>query len=73
MASPPGPITGVDFVTVPTNDFEAAVGFYGTTLGLPCSVKIPERHYAEFEAGPRPSAWSWPRTSPSATTPTSTR
>jgi hypothetical protein len=34
MASPPGPITGVDFVTVPTNDFEAAVGFYGTTLGL---------------------------------------
>ena len=52
MASSPGPITGVDFVTVPTNDFEAAVEFYGTTLGLPCSVKMPERHYAEFEAGP---------------------
>jgi len=29
MASPPGPITGVDFVTVPTNDFEAAVEFSG--------------------------------------------
>ena len=29
-------ITGVDFVAVPTNDFDASVRFYGETLGLPC-------------------------------------
>lgn len=51
-AMPATPITGVDFVTVPTNDLEAAVGFYGTALGLPCSVHMPERNFAEFEAGP---------------------
>ena len=44
-------ITGVDFVAVPTHDLEAAVEFYGTTLGLPCSVHMPERHFAEFETG----------------------
>jgi predicted enzyme related to lactoylglutathione lyase len=42
-------ITGVDFVAVPTHDLEAAVEFYGTTLGLPCSVNRPDRHFAEFE------------------------
>jgi len=46
-----GPITGVDFVSVPTRDIEAAVEFYGTTLGLPRSAYLPERHYAEFETG----------------------
>jgi predicted enzyme related to lactoylglutathione lyase len=49
---PTTPVTGVDFVTVPTNQFEAAVDFYGTKLGLPCSVNVPERKWAEFEAGP---------------------
>jgi len=44
-------ITGVDFVALPTHDLEAAVEFYGTTLGLPCSVHMPERHFAEFETG----------------------
>lgn len=44
-------VTGVDFVTVPTNDLEAAVAFYGTTLGLRCSVHMPERSFAEFETG----------------------
>lgn len=44
-------ITGVDFVTVPTNDLDAAVGFYGETLGLPRSVYMPERGFAEFETG----------------------
>jgi predicted enzyme related to lactoylglutathione lyase len=33
-------ITGVDFVSVPTRDFEAAV-----------SVYRPDRHFAEFETG----------------------
>jgi predicted enzyme related to lactoylglutathione lyase len=44
-------ITGVDFVAVPTHDLEAAVEFYGTTLGLPRSVYIKDRNYAEFETG----------------------
>src|SRR5688572_15144889 len=30
-------VTGVDFVSLPTRDFEAAVEFYGTRLGLPRS------------------------------------
>lgn len=44
-------ITGVDFVAVPTHDLEAAVEFYGTTLGLHRSIYIKERNYAEFETG----------------------
>lgn len=41
----------VDFVPVPTRDLDAAVEFYGQTLGLPRSVYSPERHYSEFETG----------------------
>jgi predicted enzyme related to lactoylglutathione lyase len=44
-------ITGVDFVAVPTHDLTKAVEFYGTTLGLPRSVYLEERNYAEFETG----------------------
>jgi predicted enzyme related to lactoylglutathione lyase len=44
-------ITGVDFVAVPTHDLEAAVRFYGQTLGLRRSVYMPERNFAEFETG----------------------
>lgn len=44
-------VTGVDFVPLPTHDIAAAVEFYGTTLGLPCSVYNKDRHYAEFETG----------------------
>jgi predicted enzyme related to lactoylglutathione lyase len=44
-------VTGVDFVSIPTQDLERAVAFYGDTLGLPCSVHRPERHFAEFETG----------------------
>jgi predicted enzyme related to lactoylglutathione lyase len=40
---------GVDFVGIPTHDLERAVEFYGTTLGLPCSVYRPDRNFAEFE------------------------
>jgi uncharacterized cupin superfamily protein/predicted enzyme related to lactoylglutathione lyase len=46
-----GPIRGVDFITVPARELGAAVRFYGETLGLACSVHMPERAYAEFEAG----------------------
>ena len=44
-------VTGADFVTVPTNDLEAAVAFYGETLGLTRSAYRPERNFAEFETG----------------------
>ena len=44
-------VTGVDFVSVPTQDLERAVKFYGETLGLPRSVYRPERNFAEFETG----------------------
>jgi len=44
-------VTGVDFVGVPTRDLDAAVEFYGTTVGLPRSVYLKERKYAEFETG----------------------
>ena len=42
-------VKGVDFVPVPTRDLDAAVQFYGETLGLPRSVYMKERNYAEFE------------------------
>jgi predicted enzyme related to lactoylglutathione lyase len=44
-------ITGVDFVAVSTHDLPRAVEFYGDTLGLPRSVYMEERSYAEFETG----------------------
>jgi predicted enzyme related to lactoylglutathione lyase len=44
-------VTGVDFVVVPTKDFDASVEFYGTVLGLPCSARYGEMPGAEFETG----------------------
>jgi catechol 2,3-dioxygenase-like lactoylglutathione lyase family enzyme len=44
-------VSGVDFVSVPTQDLERAVDFYGDKLGLRRSVHMPERNYAEFETG----------------------
>src|SRR4051794_37735452 len=44
-------VTGVDFVSIPTQDLGRAVAFYGETLGLECSVHMPERNFAEFETG----------------------
>ncbi len=44
-------VKGVDFVPLPTHDLEAAVRFYGETLGLHRSVYRPERNFAEFETG----------------------
>ena len=51
MAAQRSLVSGVDFVSVPTRDLEAAVEFYGTTLGLYRSAYVPERHFAEFETG----------------------
>jgi predicted enzyme related to lactoylglutathione lyase len=50
-ATAPPIVTGTDFVSVPTRDLETAVQFYGETLGLPRSMYIPERNFAEFETG----------------------
>jgi predicted enzyme related to lactoylglutathione lyase len=44
-------ITGVDFLSIPTHNLEAAVEFYGATLGLRRSMYRKERHFAEFETG----------------------
>jgi len=51
MSTAPQPVSGVDFVAVPTRDLEAAAEFYGTTVGLRRSVYRPDRHFAEFETG----------------------
>ena len=42
-------VTGVDFVSVPTQDLERAVAFYGDTLGLRRTTYRPERNFAEFD------------------------
>jgi predicted enzyme related to lactoylglutathione lyase len=51
MSSATQIVTGVDFVAIPTKDLDAAVQFYGTTLGLKRSVYKPESNFAEFETG----------------------
>jgi catechol 2,3-dioxygenase-like lactoylglutathione lyase family enzyme len=44
-------ITGVDFVAVPAQDFDASVHFYGTVLGLPPVKRWGDKPGAEFQAG----------------------
>jgi len=44
-------VKGVDFVCVPTADFDAAVAFYGDVLGLPCIDRYGQMPGAEFQAG----------------------
>ena len=44
-------ITGVDFVTLPAEDFEASVHFYETVLGLPPVKRWGDMPGAEFQAG----------------------
>ena len=44
-------ITGVDFVTVPTNDFEASRAFYRDVLGLPEGKQWGSMPAIEFQAG----------------------
>ena len=44
-------VTGVDFVVVPTRNFDASVEFYGTVLGLPCTSRYGQMPGAEFETG----------------------
>jgi predicted enzyme related to lactoylglutathione lyase len=50
--TPPTPlVTGVDFATVFVSDFPAAAEFYGSVLGLPCSVEYEQMPGGEFETG----------------------
>ena len=44
-------ITGVDFITVPTSDFEKAQEFYGDVLGLERSKQWGSMPAREFETG----------------------
>jgi catechol 2,3-dioxygenase-like lactoylglutathione lyase family enzyme len=44
-------VTGVDFVTVPTRDFEKASEFYADTLGLERSKRWGDMPAGEFETG----------------------
>jgi catechol 2,3-dioxygenase-like lactoylglutathione lyase family enzyme len=44
-------ITGVDFITVPTRDFEKADQFYGDVLGLERSKQWGSMPAREFETG----------------------
>jgi len=51
MATTQQLVTGVDFIGLPTHDLDAAVEFYGTTVGLRRSVYLKDRNYSEFETG----------------------
>ena len=44
-------VTGVDFITVPTRDFEQADRFYGDVLGLERSKQWGNRPAREYETG----------------------
>jgi catechol 2,3-dioxygenase-like lactoylglutathione lyase family enzyme len=44
-------VTGTDFVTVATRDYDAAAKFYGDVLGLPFSKRWGKMPAGEFETG----------------------
>jgi catechol 2,3-dioxygenase-like lactoylglutathione lyase family enzyme len=44
-------VTGVDFVAIPTADYEAAAAFYGDVLGLPFVKRWGQMPAGEFQAG----------------------
>jgi predicted enzyme related to lactoylglutathione lyase len=44
-------VSGVDFITVPTRDFDQASEFYGNVLGLERSKQWGNMPAAEFETG----------------------
>ena len=44
-------VTGVDFVAVPTQDFDKASAFYGDVLGLEPSIRWGSMPAGEFETG----------------------
>lgn len=44
-------VTGVDFVSLGTEDFERACAFYGGVLGLPQTARYGSMPGAEYETG----------------------
>jgi predicted enzyme related to lactoylglutathione lyase len=44
-------VTGTDFITVATQDYDAAAEFYGSVLGLPFAKRWGEMPAGEFETG----------------------
>lgn len=44
-------VTGVDYVAIPTQDYERAAAFYGDTLGLPLRKRWGKMPAGEFQAG----------------------
>jgi catechol 2,3-dioxygenase-like lactoylglutathione lyase family enzyme len=44
-------LNGVDFITVPTKDYDKAAEFYGETLGLPFGKRWGNMPAGEFETG----------------------
>jgi predicted enzyme related to lactoylglutathione lyase len=44
-------VTGVDFIAIPTRDFDNADEFYGTVLGLERSKRWGDMPAGEFETG----------------------
>ncbi len=44
-------VTGTDFITISTRDFDAAAEFYGNVLGLPLSKRWGQMPAGEFETG----------------------
>jgi predicted enzyme related to lactoylglutathione lyase len=51
MTEPTSLVSGVDFITVPTRDYDKAAEFYGTVLGLPLSKRWGNMPAGEFETG----------------------
>src|SRR5215210_3674331 len=51
MPTQTSPVTGVDFVTLPVTDYDAAAEFYGTVLGLPFVKRWGNLPAGEFQAG----------------------
>ena len=51
MAADEPLVTGVDFVPIPTDDFDASFRFYSEVLGLPCIDRYGQMPGAEFQAG----------------------
>ncbi|HEX2160749.1 MAG TPA: VOC family protein [Thermoleophilaceae bacterium] len=73
MAIATAPITGVDFVCIPTRDHDRAAEFYGGTLGLPKVKRWGDMPATEFQAGNLtlavmdPSAFGMPEATPNST------
>ena len=51
MPTSSSPFTGVDFVSVPVQDIDRAVDFYGGVLGLPERKRWGSMPGVEFQAG----------------------